>query len=146
MDDKKGAAHSYDDLIGLPHHVSAARPHMSLLDRAAQFSPFAALTGYDAAVRETARLTQPRRELDESSIAALNEKLQRLLELRDERPEVTITYYVPDERKDGGAYVHAEGRVKKIDAYEHTVVMADRTVIPMEQICAIEGKCFQDMD
>lgn len=144
MADKR--SHRYDDLIGLPHHVSGGRPHMSRLDRAAQFSPFAALTGYDAAVRETARLTQPRAELDESRKAVLNEKLQRLRERLDERPEVAITYFVPDERKAGGAYVCITGRVKKIDTYAHTVVLMDRTAIPMEQIYGIEGKCFSDMD
>ena len=146
MEDKNSVFRRYDDLLDLPHHVSNVRPHMPRGDRAAQFSPFAALTGYDAAVRETARLTQPRRDLDESSISALNEKLQRLLELPDERPEVTITYYVPDERKAGGAYVGVTGRVKKIDGYTHTVVMTDRTAIPMEQIYGIEGKYFHDMD
>ena len=146
MDDKTGAVHSYDDLIGLPHHVSAVRPHMSRLDRAAQFSPFAALTGYDAAVRETARLTQPCIELDESSRAVLNEKLQRLRERLNEWTEVAITYFVPDGRKAGGAYIRVTGQVKKIDTYARTVVLMDRTVIPMEQIYSIEGKCFPDMD
>ncbi|MGN1003726.1 MAG: hypothetical protein ACI4O5_02735 [Oscillospiraceae bacterium] len=144
MADKR--SHRYDDLLDLPHHVSGKRSHMSGPDRAAQFSPFAALAGYDAAVRETARLTQTRRDLDESRISALNEKLQRLLELRDQRPEVTITYFMPDERKAGGAYVDVTGRVKKIDTYTHTVVMTDRTAIPIGQICGIEGGCFHDMD
>lgn len=146
MNDKSGGSHCYDDLLDLPHHVSSERPHMSMLDRAAQFSPFAALTGYDAAVREAARLTQPRVELDESSKAMLNEKLQQLLELLEERPEVVITYYVPDERKAGGAYIRAVGQVKKIDGYHHTIVMMDRTEIPFEQIYGIESTAFRDMD
>ena len=146
MKDKSGGAHRYDDLLDLPHHVSGTRPHMSMRDRAAQFSPFAALTGYDAAVRETARLTQPRAELDESSKAMLNEKLQQLQELLEERPEVVITYYVPDERKAGGAYVRAAGQVKKIDGDRRTIVMMDRTEIPLEQIYGIESGALRDRD
>lgn len=146
MEDKNSVSRGYDDMLDLPHHVSSERPHMSRIDRAAQFSPFAALTGYDAAVRETARLTQPRIELDENRKSALNRKLQRLLEVLDERPEAAITYYVPDERKDGGSYVRVTGRIKKIDTYERTVVMTDRTVIPIDQICGIESSWFQDMD
>lgn len=146
MDDKSSVLQRYDDLLDLPHHVSCVRPHMPRIDRAAQFSPFAALTGYDDAVRETARLTQPRIELDENRISVLNERLQILLELLDQRPEVTITYYVPDARKAGGAYVNVTGRVKKIDGYAHTVAMTDQTVIPIGQICGIESNWFQNMD
>ena len=95
----------YDDIINLPHHTSASRPHMSAYDRAAQFSPFAALTGYDSAITETARLTDKRAELDEYSKAALNEKLCMIQDQTDEQPEVSITYFQPDNKKSGGAYM-----------------------------------------
>lgn len=134
--------HCYRDMIDLPHHVSATRAHMPMIDRAAQFSPFAALTGYDAAVKETARLTQERMELDENRKSMLNEQLQMVLERQDEPPEIIITYYVPDERKAGGAYVRITGKIKKVDEYERAIVMTDKTVIPIEQIYEIESDLF----
>lgn len=146
MNDKGNATHCYDDIINLPHHVSAVHPRMSMIDRAAQFSPFAALTGYEAAVKETARLTQERVELDESRKSMLNEKLQMVQELLDERPEITITYYVPDERKAGGAYVSVTGQTKKIDEYERVVVLMDNTVIPIDQIYGIESEYFNPIN
>lgn len=141
-----GDSHQYDDIIHLPHRVSDKRARMSMIDRGAQFSPFAALTGYDAAIRETARLTGERIELSESSKAMLNEKLQMLLELLDEQPEVRITYFLPDERKAGGEYVSVAGRVKKLDAYRRVVVMTDGTEIFIEEISRIEGRMFLGMD
>ena len=132
----------YDDIINLPHHTSASRPHMSAHDRAAQFSPFAALTGYDSAITETARLTDKRVELDEYSKAALNGKLSMIQEQLDEQPDVSITYFQPDNKKSGGTYITAAGCVKKIDEYERTVVMRDATQIPIEDILAIEGEMF----
>ena len=106
-------SNKYDKIINLPHHVSSTRPHMSMIDRAAQFSPFAALTGYDAAVRETARLTEQKIELDEYEKAALDQRILLLQEHLKELPEVTITHFVPDERKDGGKYVSITEAVKK---------------------------------
>jgi len=132
----------YDDIINLPHHTSASRPHMSAHDRAAQFSPFAALTGYDSAITETARLTDKRVELDEYSKAALNGKLSMIQEQLDEQLDVSITYFQPDNKKSGGTYITAAGCVKKIDEYERTVVMRDATQIPIEDILAIEGEMF----
>ncbi len=146
MKDNSGGSHRYDDLLDLPHHVSSTRPPMSMGGRAAQFAPFAALTGYDAAVREAARLTQPRAELDENNKALLNEKLQQLRELLEERPEAVITYYVPDERKAGGAYIHAAGPLKKIDEDRRVIVMADGTAIPFEQVYGIESSALRDRD
>lgn len=128
----------YEDMLHLPHHTSVLRPRMSNLERAAQFSPFAALTGYEAAIAETARQTDTRAELDESEKALLNEKLQILRKHIDRRPAVTITYFRPDERKAGGAYVRAAGTVQRIDETERRLVLADRTTIPIEQIYAIE--------
>ena len=130
--------HKYDDIIHLPHHASPTRPRMSIIDRAAQFSPFAALTGYDAAVKETARLTDERIELDESRQIILNEKLLMVAERMREHPVVTITYFLPDERKAGGSYVNVTDNVKKIDEYERMVIMAEGTRIPIEQIYEIE--------
>lgn len=104
----------YDKIINLPHHVSSTHPHMSMIDRAAQFSPFAALTGYDAAVKETARLTEQKIELDEYEKAALDQRILLLQEHLKELPEVTITHFVPDERKDGGKYFSITEAVKKI--------------------------------
>lgn len=127
----------YEDIINLPHHTSKSRPHMSVYDRAAQFSPFAALTGYDAAITETARLTDKRVELDEYSKADLNERLNLIQDHLDEQPEVSITYFQPDKKKTGGAYITATGHVKKIDEYERTVVMQDATKIPIDEIIAI---------
>ena len=130
----------YDDIINLPHHTSTSRPHMSAHDRAAQFSPFAALTGYDAAITETGRLTDKRVELDEYRKADLNERLCKIQDRMDEQPEVSITYFQPDKKKSGGAYITVNGRVKKIDAYERTVVMQDDTKIPIDGIFEIDDE------
>ena len=112
----------YDDIIDLPHHVSLSRPHMERSDRAAQFSPFAALTGYESAVKETARLTEQRVELDENEREALDKKQAVLAARLGEQPEITVTYFVADERKEGGSYVTARGRVKKIQRYEGMLI------------------------
>lgn len=130
----------YDDIINLPHHASTSRPHMSAHDRAAQFSPFAALTGYNAAITETGRLTDKRVELDEYRKADLNERLCKIQDQIDEQPEVSITYFQPDKKKSGGAYITVTGCVKKIDAYERTVVMQDDTNIPIDGIFEIEDE------
>ena len=107
----------YDEIINFPHHVSKTRPQMPMSDRAAQFSPFAALTGYDSAIRETGRLTDEKIDLDEESLNALNVRYQMLTDALEERPEVRITYFKPDERKAGGAYVTTAGAVRKIDDF-----------------------------
>lgn len=127
----------YDDIIHLPHHVSQNHPQMPLRDRAAQFAPFAALTGYEAAVGETARQTTERRELDAQEAAALNRRLTDLAARLKDRPEVTIEYFVPDERKAGGAYVTVTGRVRNISVSERLLVMEDETVIPLEDVVSV---------
>lgn len=124
----------YDDIINLPHHVSEKHPRMAMIDRAAQFSPFAALTGHGAAIEETARLTDERIELDESRKEIINEKLMFIAESADDAPEVTVIYFVPDGRKFGGEYVSVTGKVRKIDAYKHDIVMSDGRPIPIENI------------
>ena len=128
----------YDDILYLPHPVSARHPQMPLADRAAQFSPFAALTGHEAAIRETARLTKERVELDESRKEILDERLQMIRENLSEKPEVTFTYFQPDERKGGGAYLTVTGRVKKMDGYERRILLEDGTVVPLEELIDIE--------
>lgn len=135
-------ADNYEDIIHLPHHVSKTRKRMSQIDRAAQFSPFAALTGYDAAILETARLTDKQIELDEGRKAILNEKLTIIADFIKEQPEVTITYFEPDRKKDGGAYVDYTGIVKRIDEYERAVIMVDKKSIPIDQILEIQCELF----
>lgn len=128
----------YDDIIHLPHPVSTRHARMSRLDRAAQFSPFAALTGFDATIAETGRLTDESIELDESRKEALNERLRRVLSEISQQPRVRITYFREDERKAGGAYVTVSGRVKKVDAYDHTIILTDGQVIPLETMRDLE--------
>ena len=136
----------YDKIMGLPHHVSKTRPQMPVSDRAAQFAPFAALTGYDAAIKETGRLTDERIELDVEALSALDMKYQLLMEALDEAPEVTITYFRPDERKAGGKYVSAVGAVKKIDDFERRITMQDGAKIPMDDVLSIEGELFSVLE
>ena len=133
----------YDDIIDLPHYVSETHPPMSRADRAAQFSPFAALTGYDAAVRETARVTERRIELDEGVKAELNARLNCILEHLPEHPQVSLTYFVPDEKKSGGAYRTVTGTVRKLDSFAKTLTLTDGTVVPMEEMVHVEGKFFE---
>lgn len=130
----------YDDILHLPHHVSQSHPQMAVSDRAAQFAPFAALTGYGAAIKETARLTDEMAELGEDSRENLDEKLSWLQEHLDEQPLVTAVYFQPDERKSGGAYGTASGTVKKIDFYEKKLILMDGTVIPMGYMVGLEAE------
>lgn len=134
MNGKRG---KYDDIISLPHHVSPVHPPMPVGDRAAQFAPFAALTGYEEAVEEAARLTECRIELDKDRIEELDRKLRKLKEHIKERPKAEIVSFKADERKAGGTLVTASGRVKKIDEYESKVIMADGSVIAIEDIYEI---------
>lgn len=138
--------HRYDDIIDLPHHESKTRPRMSIINRAAQFSPFAALTGYDDAIEETARLTDERVELDEAERMILDEKLKIIKESLSSQPEVTITYFQPDIKKNGGAYISISGIVKKIDYYKRLVLMQDGTGIKIEDISNITGEVVQSLD
>lgn len=137
---------SYDDIINLPHHVSATHPHMSMLDRAAQFSPFAALSGYDDAVKETARLTDEKVELDDSAKDALNERLLIIQRQLYDQPQISITYFKPDDKKAGGAYIVETGDIKKIDEYERIVVMKSGTAIPIDHIIKIDSELFNSID
>ena len=127
----------YDDIINLPHHVSLTRQRMSMHDRAAQFAPFAALVGYDDAVAETARLTETRPELDEQEQRAINERLAYIADHIHEYPEVRIRYFVPDERKSGGAIIEVSGKVKKISATDGTIVLTDCCTISITDVIDI---------
>ena len=135
----------YDDIIHLPHHVSKTRPQMSLEDRAAQFSPFAALTGYDAAILETGRLTEDKLELGEETQAILDRKQRYLAEIIDTKPEITVTYFVPDEKKSGGAYSTVTGFLKRIDEYERQLVLTDGRKILLDAIFDIESDEFENI-
>lgn len=136
---------NYDDIIDLPHHESTKHPRMSALDRAAQFSPFAALTGYEAAITETARLTDARLELDEDRKEELNERLQIIREHISLEPEIAITYFVPDAQKEGGSYHKVVGIVKTLDHVEHKIIMKNGIIIPMDDIYKIESGIFDDI-
>ena len=133
----------YDDIINLPHHISKMRPQMSMKDRAAQFSPFAALTGYDAAIKETGRLTDEKIELDEEALSNLNMKFQILFEKPDEQPDIAITYFKPDETKSGGAYLTTTDKIKKVDEHERIITTANGTKIPMDDVINLESDIFQ---
>ena len=132
----------YEDIIHLPHHVSSKRPRMPMSDRAAQFSPFAALTGYDDAIRETGRLTEQKVHLDEEALATLDEKFHVLQEHLDESPEIQFTYFKPDARKAGGTYITVLGIVKKIQEYERQLILEDGNVIPIDDILEMESPIF----
>ncbi len=133
--------HPYADIINLPHHVSKVHPQMSMHQRAAQFSPFAALVGYEDVVEETARQTAPERELNEDEKAELDRRISIIAAHLSEHPVVTIEYFVPDERKDGGEYVFKSGKVEKIVPTERIVVVDDEA-IRMDLIVGIEGELF----
>ncbi|WP_353095452.1 hypothetical protein [Tissierella praeacuta] len=135
----------YDDIINLPRHVSKKRDPMPIIDRAAQFSPFAALTGHDTAIKETARVTEDRIELDIYMKEVLNNKLQILIDQLHEHPYIGITYFQPDKKKDGGSYVTANGIVKRIDEYECIIFMTNGISIPIDEIIGIEGEIFDTM-
>lgn len=132
----------YDDIIHLSHPTSKNRPRMSIHDRAAQFSPFAALSGHAAAIAETARLTDRKLELDEDTKAELDRRQAILLEHISERPEITVTWFRPDEKKAGGAYVTTTGRLKKIDEIERVLILTDDTRIPLEAVVSLESDSF----
>ena len=135
----------YDDIINLPHHVSATRPQMSRENRAAQFSPFAALTGHDAAIIETARLTDKKKELGEEAIAELDMKLNILADQISSRPNIAITHFRADTKKEGGAYITTIGAVKRIDDYEQAIVLIDGEIIRIPDILDIESELFIDL-
>lgn len=128
---------AYDDIINLPYPTSLRHPRMPMINRAAQFSPFAALVGYGAAIRETARITEQKIELAEDRKAILDDKLRLLLDTGDLS---SFTYFLPDKRKDGGSYVSIEGRIEKIDLLKGCIILSDGTTIPIEDIFDVVDK------
>lgn len=133
----------YDDMIDMPHHVSSVHPQMRMEERAAQFSPFAALTGYGAVIKETARQTAPRLELSENSQEEIKRKLDHLAEHIHERPEVSITYFQADQKKEGGAYVTASGTIKRLDDIEGILKLEDGICIEIEDIIKIQSPVLE---
>lgn len=146
MSNRKRKPHPYEDIISMPRPVSKNRPRMTNLERSAQFSPFAALTGFDLAIKETARLTKEKIELDETSKSILDEKFRILQEQLGNQPEVEIEYFQPDPNKSGGSYLIVEASVKKIDPYRRCVVLQDESRIPIDDIYEIRGDIFKAID
>lgn len=136
----------YDDILRLPHHISASRKPMAMTARAAQFAPFAALSGYDAEVQEAGRLTDRPIEPDEYEKEALNARLQLLARHLREKWVVSLVFFQPDERKAGGAYVTRTGTVKKLYETERILILTDGTVIPLDDLIALEGEEFAAYD
>lgn len=132
-------SHKYKDIINLPHPTSKSHPRMSMAERAAQFSPFAALTGYGGVIQEAGRLTEMKKELGDSEIEELERNLSRLAENAGQRPLISVTYFQPDKKKEGGAYITVTGRFKEINEAEHRLLLTDRTEIPIENILRIEN-------
>ena len=136
--------HDYSDIIDLPHHTSQNRPKMTNIERGAQFSPIAALTGYEAAVEEAGRITDEQRELAEDMKSIIDSKLKFIFSRIDEHPEIEVTHFVPDRRKAGGKYVRTEGRIKRIDEYGRCVIMAGGEKIDIDCIHDIDGDIFKN--
>ena len=129
----------YADIINLPHHVSKKHKQMSLYERSAQFAPFAALTGHEAAIKETARLTDSKIDFDEEEKIILDRKLKIIQEKMNEKPKITFTYFVPDFKKDGGKYFDITWIVKKIEDYKQIIILEDKTEIAIIQIIDIKS-------
>lgn len=132
----------YDDIINLPHHISKKHPQMSLYARSAQFASFAALTGYEEAVKETARKTTGKIDIGDELKSILDGKLQIILEEIKNKPEISITYFIADTKKDGGKYVTVNGFVKKVDLYNQYIYLVDNTEIPINEIIDISSEIF----
>lgn len=137
---------NYDDIITLSHPVSTTHAHMSIHDRAAQFAPFAALTGHDEAIKETARRTDQKIELDESGMELLNYRLQVIRQNEDMKSNIEFTYFIPDDEKTGGKYLSVSGVVKKIDDLEHLLYLENGNIIPIDNLLLIEGELFSTID
>ena len=131
---------SYEDMLFMPHHVSEKRRRMSAVERAAQFSPFSALTGLGTQLGETARLTQPRRELDEDEKELINLRLTAILRRAAERPRIRAVCFVPDGLKSGGSYVTMEGELRRVDEYFRALILTGGASIPIDDIFDIEAE------
>lgn len=135
---------SYNDIINMPHHISGK--HRPMSGRAAQFAPFAALTGYDDCIEETSRLTDEKKELTPDMIAELEKKTAFLVETEQDSPFVTIEYFVPDERKSGGRYITVSGNFKRIDEYNKNMILTNGNKIPLDDIFRLEVSYFEKSD
>ena len=135
----------YEDIVNIPRHISKVHPQATMADRAARFSPFAAISGYEDMIKEAARVTEERIDITDATKELLNEKLNMIVEFLDEEPEVTITYFEPDKKKDGGAYLSITGTVKRIDEYERIVLMTNEMKIKIDEIYAIESDLFYSL-
>ena len=133
----------YDDIINLPHYVSKTRTPMSMMNRAAQFAPFAALSGHDSAINEPTRLTSSMSELSDDEVVRLNKRLYHAIQ---HPTAVTVTYFLRDDRKSGGKYMTAKGIIKKIDEYEESIIFTDNLSIPLADVLSIDGDIFNDFD
>ena len=136
---------NYDDMINMPCPTSPRHPRMPRAARAAQFAPFAALTGYDAAIDETGRLTDTKIDISEDMREKLDLKQNFLADIIDEQPEISVTYFIPDKKKSGGAYVTANGRLKQIDEYEQLIILTDGKKVPIQEVYSIESDLFRGM-
>lgn len=136
---------NYDDMINMPCPTSPRHPRMPRADRAAQFAPFAALTGYDAAIDETGRLTDTKIDISEDMREKLDLKQNFLADIIDEQPEISVTYFIPDKKKSGGAYVTENGRLKQIDEYEQLIILTNGKKIPIQEVYSIESDLFRGM-
>ena len=136
----------YEDIINLPHHVSKKHPRMSLEARSAQFAPFAALNGYEELIKETARETNQRIEINEELKVILDEKIRLIKEKINTKPNITVTYFVPDIKKDGGKYITEECDIRRIDEYEHKVILKDKRKIIISDIIEITGNLFDKFE
>ncbi|NCC02065.1 MAG: hypothetical protein EOM34_15595 [Clostridia bacterium] len=143
---KNNTEFPYEDIVNLKHHQSKTRPHMSNYQRAAQFAPFAALTGYGDAVDETARITADRIDLSEEEKSILSEKLTLLRDSVGQKPKVLFTYFVADERKSGGSFESKKGILKKFDEFERIITLEDSMQIPIDDIIELSGELFADFE
>lgn len=132
----------YRDIIKNPHHTSKTRKRMSAKNRAAQFAPFAALSGYEASVIEAARITQNQAMLDDKMTETLNLKLNLLKSHLNKQPVISVTYFVPDDKKTGGAYKEYNGKIRTVDELSKTLIMVDKTTILIDKIYDIKGEIF----
>ena len=135
---RENKAHPYEDIIQLPHHTSRTRPRMSMPERAAQFSPFAALSGYGGVIQEAGRLTEPKIQLEESRAEELERELNRLARRAGSHPKIKAVCFRPDEKKEGGAYITLTGRLRKIDEIQRLILLTDGTSLPLDDLLHIE--------
>lgn len=138
--------HDYDDIINLPRHISKTHPHMSLADRAAQFSPFAALTGYEEAIKEAGRIVDEKIELSEEEKEEINRQLNYLNEHKKDNIQITITYFLKDMKKNGGSYRQITSNLKRLDEIEKTILLADNTILRIDDIRKIQSPLFDTLD